>query len=205
LLEERVDAADRVAWVEWERAWREDFRTLSSHDWLTLMFAHLGVTLPQSDLDALAHYFNIAILHVDPPLSLIEGAGDAVQRLARRYPLGIISDTGLSDGRTLRRFLERDGLLERFACLTFSDEVGRCKPHPDVFRRTLDCLGARPGEAVHIGDLTRTDIAGAKGVGMRAVRMTAANDDPDASVRPDATIDSFADFERLIQMWDGEA
>jgi HAD superfamily hydrolase (TIGR01549 family) len=200
---EALDDADRVAWTEWERAWREDFRTLSAHDWLALMLGRLNVKLPPPDFDALATYFNEAIFEIEPPMHLVDGAGDAVRRLSQRYRLGVISDTGLSSGRTLRRFLERDGLLDYFACLLFSDETGVSKPHPDAFRRALDCLGAPPAEAVHIGDLTRTDIAGAKAFGMRAVRFTGSVEDADRSTAPDATVGNFADFERLIQAWDG--
>ncbi len=200
--QQALDAADGVAVTEWERAWREEYRTLSARDWLRLMLDHLGAALPPADLDALATYFNEVILEVDPPVQLVDGVGQTVRRWARRYRLGLISDTGLSDGRTLRTFLERDGILDCFACLSFSDELGVSKPHPDVFRRTLDCLGAQPAESVHIGDLTRTDIVGAKGIGMRAVRFTGSHDDPDRSTKPDATVSTYADFQLLIQHWD---
>jgi putative hydrolase of the HAD superfamily len=95
-------------------------------------------------------------------------------------------------------------LTSHFTCLSFSDETGVSKPHPDAFLRTLACLDAQPAEAVHIGDLTRTDIAGAKGVGMHAVRFTGSNDDPDSSVAPDATVSTYADFELLIELWANE-
>lgn len=198
---ERLDAAERVAWDTWDRVWREEFRTLSSNEWLRLMIDHLDVTLPPAEVDALADYFGEVVLEMDPPLRVVDGMLDAVHRLSRRYPLGLISDTGLSSGNVLRRFLERDAILDCFTCLSFSDETGVSKPHPDAFRRTLDCLGARPEQAVHLGDLTRTDIAGAKAVGMRVVRFTGANDDTDRSIEPDATVSTYADFERLIEEW----
>jgi putative hydrolase of the HAD superfamily len=100
-----LDEADRVAWTEWERTWREAHRTLSSGDWLRLMLDHLGTALPQTAFDVLALEWDEMILRADPPLELIPGAADAVRRLSQRYRLGIISDTGLSSGRTLRRFL----------------------------------------------------------------------------------------------------
>jgi putative hydrolase of the HAD superfamily len=202
--EPALDEADRVAWQAWERVWRHEYRTLGSPEWLGLMLGHLNVTLPQPELDALADYFNSCIVESDPPIQLIDGVSDAVRRLSRRYRLGVISDTGLSTGRVLRHFLERDGVLDRFACLSFSDELGVSKPHPDAFRRTLACLNAQPERAVHIGDLTRTDIAGAKAISMRAVRFTGVNDDPDRSAAPDATVSTFADFELLIEAWDAD-
>jgi putative hydrolase of the HAD superfamily len=69
------------------------------------------------------------------------------------------------------------------------------KPHTRIFRVTLDRLGARPHEAVHLGDLTHSDIAGAKAIGMVAVRLTANYDDANRSVEPDAIVNSYAEFE----------
>ncbi len=48
-------------------------------------------------------------------------------------------------------------------------------------------LGVNAGEAMHIGDLLRTDIAGAKAAGMKAVWVRVR--EPDAEgVTPDYTI-----------------
>ena len=60
--------------------------------------------------------------------------------------------------------------------------------------------GVDPAEAAHIGDLRRTDVAGARGIGMRAVRYRGVFDDPgradDGSdqVEGDAVIDDHADL-----------
>jgi len=196
-----LESADRAAWLEWDRIWREEYRTLSAADWLHLMFGHLGVTLPAQAVHNLAEDFDTMILRADPPPRLIDGVEGAIRRLAQHYRLAIIWDTGLSSGRTLRRFLDRDEMTGCFACLSFSDETGVSKPHPDAFRRTLNCLAAQPAQAVHVGDLTRTDIFGAKAVGMRAVRFAGSNDDPDRSTQPDAVISSYTDLEPLLQAW----
>ena len=76
-------------------------------------------------------------------------------------------------------FLEKDGLLPYFSTLTFSDETGFPKPDPRMFGRTLAGLGALPRESLHVGDTPRSDIAGALGVGMYAVRFAAVNDTAD--------------------------
>ena len=198
---ETLDVAERVAWNAWDRVWREECRTLPSGEWLRLMLDHLRVTLPPAEVEALAAYFGEAVFDIEPPLKMVDGMADTVQRLSERYRLGLISDTGLSSGKVLRYFLGRDGVLGCFACLSFSDEAGVSKPHPDAFLRTLRCLGAQPSEATHIGDLTRTDIAGAKAVGMRVVRFTGSNDDADRSTEADAVVGTYADFEALIREW----
>jgi putative hydrolase of the HAD superfamily len=198
LDDEQLDTAEAVARDEWNRIWREDYRTPSAAEWVRMMLAELNVQLPATDFDALAAYYDRSLLEANPGPTLIAGARETIGRLAHTYRLGIISDSGLSTGRTLREFLIRDQIIDRFACLTFSDELGVSKPHPRAFLSTLDCLGARPDEAVHLGDLTRSDIAGARAAGMRAVRLAACYDDPDRSVAPDAVVRSYAEFEAWL-------
>jgi FMN hydrolase / 5-amino-6-(5-phospho-D-ribitylamino)uracil phosphatase len=196
---QQVDAAEEVARQEWNRVWRAAYRTPPAADWVRWMLDDLRITLPLDDFNALALYFDRSLLEANPGPMLIAGAAETVQRLARRYRLGIISDSGLSIGHTLREFLKRDGLLDCFTCTTFSDEVGVSKPHARIFQLTLDRLGAQPHEAVHLGDLTHSDIAGAKAIGMAAVRLTANYDDANRSVEPDAIVKSYAEFEAWLK------
>lgn len=198
LAPEQVDAAEEVARRWWNKAWREEYRTPSAAEWVRVMLTELLIDLPPADFEALATCYDRSLLAADPGPTLIDGAKDTIERLAGRYRLGVISDAGLSTGRTLREFLIRDQLIERFTQLSFSDEVGVSKPHPRIFHVTLACLGVQPHEAVHVGDLTRSDIAGARGVGMLAVRLTANYDDADRSVAPDAVLGSYAELERWL-------
>lgn len=111
------------------------------------------------------------------PLQLVLGARETIPALAAAgHTLGLISDTSLTPGRLLRHFLEKDGLLDCFSALTFSDETGYTKPDRRMFEGTLAILGARPGEAAHVGDTPRTDIAGAQALGMIAIRCAGAAD-----------------------------
>ena len=50
-------------------------------------------------------------------------------------------------------------------------DIGWCKPRPEPFRAALDALAVYPGEALHVGDIERTDVGGALKVGMRAIRV----------------------------------
>jgi FMN phosphatase YigB (HAD superfamily) len=92
--------------------------------------------------------------------------------------LGIICDVGMTPSTSLRDILEHHGLLSLFDHWSFSDEVGHYKPSPAIFAHALDGLGGvDPSRAAHVGDLRRTDIAGALAFGMTAVRYTGAFDD----------------------------
>ncbi|MBI2491279.1 MAG: HAD family hydrolase [Candidatus Rokubacteria bacterium] len=108
-----------------------------------------------------------------PPL-LNPGAREAVRELAGRgVRLGIVSNTGRTPGVVLRRVLERYGLLRHFAAISYSDEVGFRKPHAAIFELTLRALGARPADAVHVGDNPLDDVEGARSFGMRAAHYAA--------------------------------
>ncbi|HEU4598729.1 MAG TPA: HAD-IA family hydrolase, partial [Solirubrobacterales bacterium] len=98
---------------------------------------------------------------------------------------GIVCDVGFSGGEMLRELLDAVDLLDYFSGWAFSDEVGHYKPSPRIFAAALEAIGARPERAMHIGDLRRTDVAGASAIGMRTVRYAGLHDDPDLDSGPE--------------------
>lgn len=96
---------------------------------------------------------------------LIPGAKEVVERLARDFRLGLIAN----QGPECRAWLARLGLLDRFEVVAFSDELGRAKPDPGLFRLALDKAGAEPGECVMVGDRLDNDILPALRLGMSTV------------------------------------
>ncbi len=118
----------------------------------------------------------------------------------RELRLGIVCDVGFTGGELLRDFLDREGLFGYFSGWAFSDEVGHYKPSPQIFEAALGALGATPGEAVHVGDLRRTDIAGARAVGMGTVRYRGLYDDlgEDGGQEADFVVDSHRELPDLI-------
>jgi putative hydrolase of the HAD superfamily len=125
--------------------------------------------------------------------------GDCLERLrSEGRALGIVCDAGLTGGRTLRRLLEREGLLHHFSASAFSDEVGSYKPSPLIFEATLTQLGAAPAAAVHVGDLRRTDIAGARAFGMGTVRYCGFVEDVADGPEADFVIDDHRKLPALL-------
>ena len=79
----------------------------------------------------------------------------------------------MTPSTSLRRQLERHGLLDYFDHWSFSDEVGWYKPAPQIFEHALAGLGVtEPARAAHVGDLRRTDVAGARAHGLLSVRYS---------------------------------
>ena len=93
--------------------------------------------------------------------------------------IGIVCDVGMTGSPILLSHLERQGLLACFDHWSFSDVVGSYKPAREIFHHALAGLGGvDPARAAHVGDRLRTDVAGALGMGMVAVRYTGLFDDP---------------------------
>lgn len=128
----------------------------------------------------------VAALHagLDPTVvTAAPGIGDALEALrSAGVRLGIICDVGWTPSTALRRYLDHHGLLEHFDAWSFSDEVGCYKPDRRIFDHARSALGVG-GSMAHVGDLRRTDIAGARGAGWTAVRYAGLYDD--RSDRPD--------------------
>jgi len=197
---EAAAEAYRGATAWYEREWRTRHAQVDSGARLDYMLGEMCVELAPTVRAALAEEFEDVFLRSPPPLK--PGALEAVTRLSPRYRLGVISDTGITPGRAMRRYFQDRSLMNHFSSLVFSDETGLCKPHPDVFARALRELGAEPCEVVHVGDLLRTDIAGAKGAGMRAVWVRSPYQDGESDAKPDYVIDSLHELPGIIESMD---
>jgi FMN phosphatase YigB (HAD superfamily) len=178
VTEEHAAVALRAAWRSHQVAWHRR-QIFSAEDIAHETLHRLGASLSQEALRELVDAFESHALHYD--LYVADGAVAALERLAEAgVRRALVCDTGCTPGRIVRALLDRVGLLQWFEVLVFSDEIGFHKPHSRPFRSALDRLGVSPEGAVHVGDLRRSDIAGAHGCGMGAVRLTVFHDDGDA-------------------------
>jgi HAD superfamily hydrolase (TIGR01549 family) len=95
----------------------------------------------------------------------IPEAMETVDRLGREFHLGLIANQEIE----CRRFFARFGTLDHFEVVAFSEEQGRAKPDPELFRIALDQAGASPEECVMVGDRLDNDIEPASNLGMATV------------------------------------
>jgi len=160
---EQMRAAYKLVWKYFDDLWAKQI-AFGAAGGLREMLRYLNADLPKESFEPVLRYFEEAHQNLQP----LNGALEAVQKLAEKYPLALISDTAWTPGRVLRQIFAQYEILDCFKILIFSGEVGKTKPHSEMFRLALDGLGAQPQECLHIGDLQHTDIAGAKAAGMRA-------------------------------------
>jgi putative hydrolase of the HAD superfamily len=184
------------AWSKHMQLWREGVAT-GAREVASRSLELLDLALDPVVVDHLVASFEEAS-HSSRVVAL-EGARDTLLRLqGQGVAMALICDTGLTPGRTVRRHLERLGLLDPLAAQLFSDEVGVPKPSAQIFRAALDALGARPEETIHVGDLLRTDVAGARALGVRTVRIRQSYDDDERLPEADGVADSHAALQRLL-------
>lgn len=172
LLESRYDDVWRRHVTAWTA--NQQYRAAEAAEHL---LESLGFEVPLAVRGTLVDAFTDA--GTEAELHLVEGVEAALRRLAAAgLRLGIICDVGFTASTVLREHLERHGVLDLFDAWSFSDEVGHYKPSPVMFRHALDQLGGvEPARAAHVGDIRRTDIAGARAMGMLAIRYTGISDD----------------------------
>jgi putative hydrolase of the HAD superfamily len=185
-----------AAWDRHMRGWAEGFAT-GAREVARWGLVELGIDMPHPAFERLVPIFEEA--SHSSRVRAVEGARELLSALGRAgIPSALVCDTGLTPGRVVRRHLDRQGLLTGLAAQSFSDEVGAPKPDPRAFRAALEPLGIPPERALHVGDLRRTDVAGAHNLGMRTVRIRSRHDDRSELPDADHIVDSHAELEKLL-------
>ena len=114
----------------------------------------------------------VASFHAVRPawLTPYSGVPRALRELRARVPIGLVTDGAVTGQLAKLAALE---LGDAFDAVVLGDAFGRefRKPHPRPFLAALEQLGVHPADAVMIGDRPDKDVAGAAGVGMRAIRV----------------------------------
>lgn len=115
-----------------------------------------------------------------------------LERLARRYRLGIVSNFyGNLDG-----ILAAEGLRPLFSVVADSGVLGVTKPEPAIFLHAAKAVSASPADCVMIGDSIKRDMAGATRVGMKKALISVASEAPKAG--QDWTLRSVVDLEAIL-------
>jgi HAD superfamily hydrolase (TIGR01509 family) len=125
-------------------------------------------------------------------LPLIDGAVEAVRRLAARYPLGLASS---SNRPLIDAALETAGVATCFTATVSSEEVARGKPAPDVYLEAARRLGVEPNACAAVED-SHGGIRSARAAGMRVIVFPNRSYPPDAAsiAQADVIIGSLAEL-----------
>ena len=172
-----------------ERATR-DMMGMSSPEWSRYLAEELGVPGTPEQINAEVVSRMLDRYAEGPPL--IEGAVDAVRRIAARRPVGVASS---SNRELIDEVLEAAGLASVVRVSVSSEEVGRGKPAPDVYLETVRRLGVEAANAAAVED-SHNGIRSARNAGMRVIAIPNLHFPPDAEslALADVVLDSIRDL-----------
>ena len=107
-----IDGAFETIQPRFWQIYHTEQRTPLVSERITWVLEEIGVLLEPTDLEELAFEFgNMGILLNPMPTENIKKVLD---KLHKRFLLGIVSDTGFTPGRVLRQHMERHELLDYF-------------------------------------------------------------------------------------------
>jgi FMN phosphatase YigB (HAD superfamily) len=185
-----------AAWDHFDAVWLHEHRTPPCAELVDAILVALRMRLSDQTFEPLVRRFERLVLELAP--EPMPGAVYTLPRIAERYRLAVICDTGYSPGSVLRQLLDRHDLLGHFEYTYFSNEHGVSKPDARAFVHTLEELDVRPGEAAHVGDIQRTDIAGAQAAGMSAVHFVGANNSDVDHSTADVIVSHFEELPQAL-------
>jgi HAD superfamily hydrolase (TIGR01509 family) len=159
------EALARERGGRWHEGAQQDMMGMSSVEWSRYMHDVIGLKDPPEEISAEVARRLEATYREELPL--IDGATEAVARLAERWPLAVASS---SNRPIIDLVLELSGLDRFFRATVSSEEVPRGKPAPDVYLEAARRLGADPERSAAVED-SRSGILSARAAGMRVVAI----------------------------------
>jgi HAD superfamily hydrolase (TIGR01509 family) len=175
----------------WSESAQADMMGMSSTEWSRYMHEALGVPDPPEEINR--EVVRRMAERYAESLPLIDGAVDAVKRLAARWPLGLASS---SNRELIDRALELSGLATYFRVTVSSEEVERGKPAPDVYLEAVRRLGVESARCAAIED-SSSGIRSAHAAGMLVIAIPNPDFPPPREVLALAAVilDSIKDLE----------
>lgn len=161
--------------------------------------AERGVEVSAGDVERICRAFALPLSEV---VRLADGAREAVEAIHRLgVPMVLCTNTLWRNDADVRRDWEALGLGDLFAGYVSSHDTGYGKPHPAMFERCLEIVGAEARNAAIIGDRPERDIAGARRVGMRGIWMPPPDFVGPPDPAPDAEVRHWSEVPPIIESW----
>jgi HAD superfamily hydrolase (TIGR01509 family) len=180
------EALARERGGRWHERAQADMMGMSSTEWSRYMHDVIGLAESPEEIDA--EVVRRMQERYAAELPLIEGAVDAVRRVAGSFRLAVASS---SNRPLIDLVLERAGLASFFEATVSSEEVERGKPAPDVFLEAARRLGTAPERCAAVED-SANGIRAARAAGMRVVAIPNRRypPPPDALALADVVLES---------------
>ena len=174
----------------WHGRAQADMMGMSSTEWSRYMHDVIGLADPPEEINA--EVVRRMRKRYETELPLIDGALEAVARLAPVFRLGLASS---SNRPLIDAVLSASGLGELFEVTVSSEEVPRGKPAPDVYLEATGRLGVAPEHSTAVED-SANGIRSAHAAGMRviAIANTRYPPGPEAVALADRVLHSISEL-----------
>lgn len=184
----------RLADVNFEKT---DFRHTHTAEIIDNLLKDLEIKLPQSDIELIKNEFEETMFTNPPPLKT--GVKETLRELSEDYKIGLISNTGITPGRVIKKILEDYDILNYFLFTLFSDETGYYKPSQIMFKTALKEFKCKPANIIHVGDILETDIKGAKECGILTIWFNDSFIPKSNNIQPDYEIHLISDVIEIVE------
>jgi HAD superfamily hydrolase (TIGR01509 family) len=174
----------------WHEGAQADMMGMSSPEWSAYMHDEIG--LPESPEEINDEVVRRLLERYRESLPLLDGAVDAVRRLAPAFTLGVASS---SNRPVIDAVLEGAGVADLFRVTVSSEEVARGKPAPDVYLEAARRLSLPPERCAAVED-SSNGLRSAHAAGMRVLALPNAHypPAPDALALADVVLASPGDL-----------
>jgi YjjG family noncanonical pyrimidine nucleotidase len=100
----------------------------------------------------------------------IDGARQAIEEVSGRIGTGIITNGFRETQQKKYEVLELNRYCSQFL---ISEDVGKMKPHPEVFDQATEMAGVKRENILYVGDSYSSDIVGGRNAGWKTAWYTA--------------------------------
>lgn len=149
----------------WHEGAQADMMGMSSTEWSNYMHGVIGLFDSPETINA--EVVRRMQERYGEELPLMDGAVDAVRRLAGAFRLGLASS---SNRPLIDSVLSAAAIAELFEATVSSEEVARGKPAPDVYLEAARRLAAAPERCTAVED-SANGIRAAHAAGMRVLAL----------------------------------
>jgi HAD superfamily hydrolase (TIGR01509 family) len=161
---------------------------MSTPEWARYLSQDLGVALPPDQV-AIQVIDRMTARYTEH-VPLMDGAVDAVHRIAARWPLAVASS---APAVLIQTVLQSAGLRSCFSVVMSTEQVVHGKPAPDIYLAVTAALGFPPPDCAAVED-SSNGLRSAAAAGLRVIAIPQPQypPDPDALARAGLVLPSLA-------------
>lgn len=193
-----ADRLGEIVRLSWKKAQMPHWEAPRLYNHLHDLLIVLGINPSTVDMERLERLYQWGPIHGVRPFRDASSVLEALR--AARLQLGLL--TNAAQPMWMRDIeLNAYGLTDAFDFRITAGDIGKLKPHPDVFKFVLEALNTSAEEAVYVGDRPHDDVIGAQSAGMRAILVRRISTIMIDGVKPNAIVNNLREIQDVFDLW----